>query len=93
MFIWPDLSSFQVIAVTTYVALRHPLARFKAMVEKCWGYILGIILVVGLIQAILWQFLHGVSESPPITRISWGADQVPVRCLEVGLFNEVIRRS
>ena len=48
------------IAITTYIALRHPLSRMKRTAEQGPGWMIALILFVGAVQAILWRYLHGV---------------------------------
>ncbi|ORX36891.1 hypothetical protein BD324DRAFT_476410 [Kockovaella imperatae] len=47
------------IAVTTYVALRHPLSLAKDLAERGATPIVAMIIVVGGVQAITWRVVNG----------------------------------
>jgi hypothetical protein len=50
------------IAFSTFFAIRHPLSTIKRLQEKYMGGIICLILLTGLVQAVLWQQLHGYSD-------------------------------
>ena len=52
------------MAVATLLALRFPLSKVKEGAERFSVYIIGIMVLIGIVQATLWRFLHGVSYTP-----------------------------
>jgi len=50
------------IASSTYFAVRHPLSTIKRLQEKYTKAIIGLILGTGLLQALLWDRLHGYTD-------------------------------
>jgi hypothetical protein len=50
------------IASSTYFAVRHPLSTIKRLQEKYTKAIIGLIIGTGLLQALLWDRLHGYTD-------------------------------
>lgn len=50
------------IASSTYFAVRHPLSTIKRLQEKYTTAIICLIVVTGLLQALLWDRLHGYTD-------------------------------
>ncbi|ORY32617.1 hypothetical protein BCR39DRAFT_523162 [Naematelia encephala] len=57
--LWWQYGFSLAIAITTYVALRHPLSSFKVAAEKRAVEIIVLIVVIGILQAVLWRILRG----------------------------------
>lgn len=50
------------IASSTYFAVRHPLSTIKRLQEKYTKAIICLVIVTGLLQATLWDRLHGYTD-------------------------------
>ena len=50
------------IASSTYFAVRHPLSTIKRLQEKYTTSIICLIIGTGLLQAVLWDRLHGYTD-------------------------------
>lgn len=60
--LWWQYGFSVAIAVSTYLALRHPLSRLKDWQERKVGLIICGVVLLGSIQAIMWQQLHGYTN-------------------------------
>jgi hypothetical protein len=50
------------IAMSTFFAVRHPLSTIKRLQEQYVKGIICLVIITGLIQALLWDRLHGYTD-------------------------------
>lgn len=61
--LWWQYAFSLLIALTTYLSLRHPLSRLKRLIDTHPFPLVALVLVVGIVQAILWKVLKGYDGS------------------------------
>lgn len=57
--LWWQYAFSLLIALTTYLSLRHPLSRMKRLIDSQPIPLVAFVLSIGIIQAVLWHFEHG----------------------------------
>ena len=60
--LWWQYGFSVAIAISTYLALRHPLSRMKDWQERKVGLVICGVVLFGFLQAVMWEQLHGFTN-------------------------------